>query len=69
MRANFQEKRKTFDFLNPNLPKNEFWGQNFKNGSPDLESALPRYHMCQFSVKRTTFDFFDPNLPTNEIRI
>ena len=24
-----------FDFLGPTLPKNGFWGQNFKNLSPD----------------------------------
>ena len=26
--------------------------------SPDSESALPRYHVCQFSVKTDNFDFF-----------
>ena len=51
------------------MPKNEFWGQNFKNRSPDSESALPRYHACQFSVKTDNFDFFCPNLPKEEIRI
>ena len=39
-----------FDFFGPNLPKNGFWGRNFKTPSPDLESAPPRYHVCQFSV-------------------
>ena len=49
--------------------KIQFWGRNFKNLSPDSESALPRYHVCQFSVKTENFDFFGPNLPKKEIRI
>ena len=44
--------------LGTNLPKNRFWGRNFENQNPDLESALPRYHVCQFSGKRDKFDFF-----------
>ena len=58
-----------FDFFGPTLPKNRFWGQNFKNLSSDSESALPRYHVYQFSVKTDNFDFFGPNLPKKEIRI
>ena len=27
-------------FFGLNLPKNYFWGRNFKNVDPDLESAL-----------------------------
>ena len=42
------------------LPKNEFWGQNFKNLSRGLQSALPRYHVYQFSVKTDKFDFSGP---------
>ena len=34
-----------------NLPKNGFWGQNFKNLSLDSKSAPPVNHVCQFSVK------------------
>ena len=37
----FLDKTDNFEFLGPNLPKNEFWGQNFKNLSLDLESAPP----------------------------
>ena len=48
------------------MPKNRFWSQNLKNLSPDLESALPRYHVYQFSVKTDNFDFFDPNLSKKE---
>ena len=40
-----------FYFLSPNLPKNEFWGRNFKNLSLDSESTPPKYHVCQFLVK------------------
>ena len=54
-------KSDNFDFFGPNLPKNEFWGRNFKNLSPDLESALQRYLVYQFSVKTDNFDFFGPN--------
>ena len=68
MCVNFQAKRTT-DFFDPNLPKNEFWGWNFKNLSPNSESALPRYHVCQFSVKRVKFDFLGSYLPKKEIRI
>ena len=38
-----------------NLPKNEFWGRNFKNLSLDSESAPQIYHVCQFSVKMDNF--------------
>ena len=51
-----------FDFFCPNLPKNKFWGQNFKNLSADSESAPPRYHVCQFSAKTDNFEFFHQNL-------
>ena len=27
----FLDKTEIFEFLGPNLPKNGFWGQNFKN--------------------------------------
>ena len=42
----------------------DFWS-DFKNPSPDWESALPRYHVRQFSFKTDYFDFFGPNLPEN----
>ena len=48
-------------FFVPDLPKNGLWGQNL-----DSESALPRYHVCQFSDKMYNFDFFSPNLPKND---
>ena len=51
-----------FDFLGPNLPKNGFWGWNFKNLSLDSESAPPRYYVSQFSVKMDNFEFFGINL-------
>ena len=46
----------------PSLPKNEFWGQNFKNLSPGSQSAPQRYHECQFSFKMDNFRFFGLNL-------
>ena len=55
-------KTNNFDFLDPNLPKNGFWGRNFKNRSPDSESAPPRYHVHQFPVKMYNFEFFCLNL-------
>ena len=58
----FSGKKDNFDFFGPNLPKNGFWGWNFKNLSLDLESAPPRYHECQFSVKMENFKFFGLNL-------
>ena len=57
--------RQTFDFLGPNLPKNGFWGQNFKNLSLDSESASLRYYVHQFSEKTNNSEFLGPNLPKN----
>ena len=54
-----------FEFLGPNLPKNKFWGQNFKNPSLDSESASLTYYDYQFLDKTDNFDFFGPNLPKN----
>ena len=58
----FSGKMSNFDFFGSNLPKTGFWGRNFKNVSPDSESATPRYHVDQFSVKMDNFEFFDLNL-------
>ena len=44
------------------MPKNGFWGWNFKNLSADSRSAPPRDHACQFSVKMDNFEFFGINL-------
>ena len=54
-----------FEFLGPNLPKNGFWGRNFKNLSLDLESAFLRNFVQQFSDKADNFESLDPNLPKN----
>ena len=54
------------DFLNPNLPNNGFWGQNFKNPGLDSESASLTYYEHQFSDKTDNFEFLGPNLPKNE---
>ena len=58
----FSDKTNNFDFLSPNLPKNGFWGRNFKNQSLDSESAPPIYLKSQFSVKMNNFEFFGLNL-------
>ena len=58
----FSDKTDNFEFLGPNLPKNGFWGWNFKNLSLDSESAPPRYLVSQFSVKMDNFGFFGLNL-------
>ena len=58
----FLDKIDNFDFLGPNLHKNRFWGQNFKNLSLDLESASLRYYVHQFSDKTDNFEFFGLNL-------
>ena len=49
--CHFSGKTNNFDSFSPNLSKNGFWGRNFKNLSPNPKSALPRYHVYQFSVK------------------
>ena len=66
----FSGKKDNFDFSRPKLAKNRFWGRHFKNISPDLESAPPRYRVCRFSVKAENFKFFDLNLGklTNYVR-
>ena len=47
------------------IVKNWFWGWNFENLSPDLESASLRYYVHQFSDKTNNFEFLGPNLPKN----
>ena len=59
------DKMDNFEFVGPNLPKNGFWGQNFKNLSLYLESASLRYYVHQFSSKTDNFEFLGPNLPKN----
>ena len=52
----FSDETDNFDYLGPNLPKNELWDQNFKNLSLDSESASLRYCLYQFSDKSGNFD-------------
>ena len=61
----FSDKMDNFEFFGPNLPKNGFWGQNFKNLSVDSESASLRYYVHQFSDKTDNFEFLGPNLSKN----
>ena len=62
----FLDKTNNFEFLGLNLPKNGFWGQNFKSLRLDLESVSLRYYVYQFSNVKDNFEFFDPNLAKNE---
>ena len=59
-------KNKQEMFFWSKLDQNEFWGRNFANLTPHLESVLPKYHVCQFLCKTDSFDFFSANLPINE---
>ena len=54
----FSGKMDNFHFFGPNLPKNGFWDQNFKNLTVDLESAPLKYQVCQFSGKTDKPEFF-----------
>ena len=58
----FSGKTDNFNYFSSNLPKNEFWDRNFKNLSPDSESAPPRFLTWQFSVKTDNFEVFGLNL-------
>ena len=59
----FLDKTDNFGFLDLNLPKNGFWGQNFKNPSLDSESTSLTYYEYQFSDKTDNFELLGPNLP------
>ena len=65
MCPNFQTQGTTFEFLDSNLPKNGFWGRNFRNLNLDSESASLRYYVHQYSDKTDNFDFLGPNFPKN----
>ena len=54
-----------FEFLGPNLPKNIFWGRNFKNLNLDSESISLRSYVHQFLDKTDNFKFLGPYLPKN----
>ena len=62
----FSDKMDHFKFLGPNMLKNWFWGQNFKNLNLDLESTFLRYYVHQFLDKTDNSEFLGPNLPKNE---
>ena len=67
MCTNFQRKQRTLNF-GPKLPKNGFWGRNFKNLNLDSESASLRHYVHQFSDKTDNFQFLGPNLPKSEFQ-
>ena len=58
----FSGKTDNFDFFGSNLPKNGFWGSNFKKLSLDLDSAPPSSLAGQFSAKIDNFEFLGLNL-------
>ena len=60
------DKTDNFDFLGPNLSKNGFWCQHFKNLSLNLKSTSLRYYVCQFSDKTDNFEYLGPNLAKTE---
>ena len=60
--SQFSSKIDSFDVFGPNLPKNEFWGPNFKKLSPDLDSAPPSSLMGQSSINIDNFEFLGLNL-------
>ena len=62
----FSDKMNNLEFVDPNLLKHGFWGQDFKNVSLDSESASLSYYVHQFSDKTDNFKFLGPNLPNNE---
>ena len=51
------------------MPKIDFWGQKFKNQSPDSESALPRYHCVNFQLKQTTLTFLAQICPKRNLKL
>ena len=52
----FLDKRDNFEFVGLNLPKNGFWGRNFKN--LDSESTPPIYRVPIFSQNRQLLFFW-----------
>ena len=53
----FLNKMDNFEFLGPNLPKNGFCVQNFKNLILDSESGSLRYYVTNFQTKQTALNF------------
>ena len=49
----FSGETDSFDFFDPNMPKNSFWSWYL---------APSRDQVCQFLVKMNNFEFFDLNL-------
>ena len=58
----FSGETDSFDFFDPNMPKNSFWSRYFKNLNADSRLAPSRDQVCQFLVKMNNFEFFDLNL-------
>ena len=65
----FSGKTENFDYFGPNIPKNVFWNQNFKNLGSDSESVPPRFCTCQFLVKADNFEIFSLNFGKLSIKM
>ena len=59
------EETEKLEFLDLNLPKNEFSSWNFQNLSLDSESASLRHYERQFPEKADKFKFLGLNSPKN----
>ena len=60
--SQFLSKADFFLLFRTDIAQKLILGQNFRDFSPELESAPPRYHVCQFSVETGNFEFFGLNL-------
>ena len=58
----FRQNRQLSIFRPKFCPNIWFWGLHFKNLSPDLKLAPPKFRLCQFSLKMNNFEFFGPSL-------
>ena len=58
----FSGKTDNFDFFDKKLPKNGFWGLNFKKLSAVSNLYPPSFPMYQFSVKINKFELFGLSL-------
>ena len=63
----FSGKTNNFDFFDPNLPKNEFWGRNFKN-LYQIRNLHIQDDMCvNFQLKQTTLTFLAQICPKRKL--
>ena len=64
----FSGKTDNFAFFDPNLPKNELWGRNFKNPSPGSGNLQFQDTMCvNFRLKQITLTFLAQICPKRKL--